>query len=214
MLAGLSRFNRTGDPFSSGNGGKSESNGCLMRLAPVPLAFRVDPRRAVALAAQSSIVTHGAVVCVDACKVLGACIILALGGAPIPEIVSADAVVALTGPLCPEIAAVFGDLRTVAPVADGHAPRSLHAALWALAHHHDFASGALAAVNLGDDADTVGAIYGQLAGAHFGLSSMPVEWREQVVKRDEIRAMAGELLMLSEGGLVDGRGGPGATAPV
>lgn len=33
----------------------------------------------------------------------------------------------------------------------------------------------LAAVNLGHDADTVGAIAGQLAGAHYGLEGIPAE---------------------------------------
>lgn len=42
---------------------------------------------------------------------------------------------------------------------------SLEAALWAFYHSDTFEEGALLAVNLGDDADTTGAVYGQLAGA-------------------------------------------------
>jgi ADP-ribosyl-[dinitrogen reductase] hydrolase len=47
---------------------------------------------------------------------------------------------------------------------------ALEAALWAFASASDFRLGALLAVNLGDDADTTGAIYGQLAGAFYGES--------------------------------------------
>lgn len=199
VLAGLSRFHRTGDPRSGAADRKAQGNGSLMRLAPVPLAFRKNPTRAVALAGESSLVTHGSEACIDGCKALCACILMALQGSQVSEIVSLDAVTALTGPLCPEITAVFAELWTVAPVAEGHAPRSLHAALWALAHHPDFRTGALAVVNLGDDADTVGAIYGQIAGAHYGLGGVPPEWVEGVFKTAEIRAMAGQLFELSGG---------------
>ena len=197
VLAGLSRFQRSGDPRSGATDRNAQGNGSLMRLAPVPLAFRNDPTRAVALAGESSLVTHGSDACIDGCKALCACILLALQGAPVSEIVAIDAVTALTGPLCPEITAVFADLWTVKPVAQGNAPRSLHAALWAFAHHPDFSSGALAVVNLGDDADTVGAIYGQIAGAHYALDGIPSLWVDGVFKTAEIRAMAERLFELA-----------------
>ena len=54
----------------------------------------------------------------------------------------------------------------------------------------------LAAVNLGDDADTTAAIYGQLAGALYGLDGIPARWRERVHRRDEILAFADALLEL------------------
>lgn len=47
--------------------------------------------------------------------------------------------------------------------------RSLEAALWAFYNSGSFEKGALLAVNLGDDADTTGAIYGQTAGAYYGV---------------------------------------------
>ena len=55
----------------------------------------------------------------------------------------------------------------------GYVVDTLEAALWAFAHADDFATGALLAVNLGNDADTVGAVYGQLAGAYFGFTGIP-----------------------------------------
>jgi ADP-ribosyl-[dinitrogen reductase] hydrolase len=52
--------------------------------------------------------------------------------------------------------------------------------------------GALRAVNLGDDADTTGAICGQLAGAYWGESGIPVEWIEGLTEREMIeKALAG-----------------------
>ena len=49
----------------------------------------------------------------------------------------------------------------------------LEAALWALYCSESFEEGALLAVNLGDDADTTGAVYGQLAGALYGVEGIP-----------------------------------------
>jgi len=53
--------------------------------------------------------------------------------------------------------------------------------------------GALKAVNLGDDADTTGAIYGQLAGAFYGVEGIPQCWREKLTLREKIEAMADGL---------------------
>ncbi len=72
----------------------------------------------------------------------------------------------------------------------GYVVRSLEAALWAFHKSDDFQAGALKAVNLGDDADTTGAIYGQVAGAHYGVEAISVEWRENLVMGDEMVSMA------------------------
>jgi ADP-ribosyl-[dinitrogen reductase] hydrolase len=53
-------------------------------------------------------------------------------------------------------------------------------ALWAFYHGNSFKKGCLLAVNLGDDADTTGAVYGQLAGAFYGEEVIPEDWREKV----------------------------------
>lgn len=52
-------------------------------------------------------------------------------------------------------------------------------------------------VNLGDDADTVGAIYGQLGGAYYGAESIPLEWRQKCALLPLIELFAGELEQLS-----------------
>jgi ADP-ribosylglycohydrolase len=49
------------------------------------------------------------------------------------------------------------------------------------------------AVNLGDDADTTGAIYGQIAGAYYGDNVIPIAWRNMVTKRDSIIAFGEKL---------------------
>jgi len=51
----------------------------------------------------------------------------------------------------------------------------------------------LLAVNLGDDADTTGAVCGQTAGAFCGQDGIPAEWLARLVMADEIRSLADRL---------------------
>ena len=52
-------------------------------------------------------------------------------------------------------------------------------------------------MNLGDDADTVGAIFGQLGGAYYGAESIPTEWKEKCALFSLIELFANELVRLS-----------------
>ena len=90
--------------------------------------------------------------------------------------------------MSPRIAAIAaGSFKVQHPPqirGTGYVVDAMEAALWAFWTTEDFESGALAAVNLGDDADTTGAIYGQLAGAHYGLEDIPEPWLARTALRD------------------------------
>jgi ADP-ribosylglycohydrolase len=105
-------------------------------------------------------------------------------------------------PLHPKIAEIANGsfLRKEPPEikGTGYVVKSLEAALWAFAKSKDFEHGALLAVNLGDDADTTGAVYGQIAGAFYGVESIPASWREKVAMREKIEEFADGLLELAE----------------
>lgn len=47
------------------------------------------------------------------------------------------------------------------------------AALWSFYQSDNFRDAVLTAVNLGNDAATVGAVTGQLAGAYYGYRNIP-----------------------------------------
>ena len=100
-------------------------------------------------------------------------------------------------PLDPAVDAVAaGSFRTKPDGAirgTGYVVASLEAALWAFARSDSFEQGALLAVNLGDDADTTGAVYGQLAGAFHGEDGIPARWLERLHLRAEIAEMAARL---------------------
>jgi len=81
---------------------------------------------------------------------------------------------------------------------------SLEAALWAFHNSDSFQEGCLLAVNLGKDADTTGAIYGQLAGAFYGEKDIPKPWRFRLAHRLLIEYFAGRLFSLSRQRSVSG----------
>lgn len=197
----LSRFERTGEPFSGSPDPHSAGNGSLMRLAPVPMRYAADPAEAVRRSGESSRTTHAARTCVDACRYYGALIAGALNGAskadllspayaPVPGLWKAE-------PLDPEIAAIAEGsfLRRDPPEirGTGYVVRSLEAALWAFARSGSFEDGCLKAANLGDDADTTAAIYGQLAGAYYGENGIPGRWLTKLAFADRIRDLADRL---------------------
>jgi ADP-ribosyl-[dinitrogen reductase] hydrolase len=76
----------------------------------------------------------------------------------------------------------------------GWVVKSLEAALWAFHDADSFEEAVLRAVNLGDDADTTGAICSQLAGTFWGESNIPEPLRSDLGRRDMIKeALAGIL---------------------
>jgi len=70
--------------------------------------------------------------------------------------------------------------------------KTLEAALWAFHNAQDFRQAVLKTVNLGDDADTTGAVCGQLAGAYWGESGIAAEWLEGLARLEMIeQALSG-----------------------
>lgn len=71
---------------------------------------------------------------------------------------------------------------------------TLEAARWAFYSTNTFKDGALLAVNLCGDADTVGAVYGQFAGAYYMEPCIPVGWLKKLYEVDRFYQLADELL--------------------
>ncbi|WP_428120941.1 ADP-ribosylglycohydrolase family protein [Candidatus Poriferisodalis sp.] len=197
----LSRFVQHGDPYAGSTDPMSAGNGSLMRLAPVPMYYAGHASEAIAMAADSSRVTHQAPEAVDACRYFTGLLVGALQGVnkqtllspgycPVERLWEHD-------PLAEKIALVAGgsfkDRDPPHIKGTGYVVDALEAALWAFHRSDGFREGALRAVNLGDDADTTGAIYGQVAGAHYGAEAIPATWRAKLVMADEITSLADRL---------------------
>ena len=201
----LANYRFTGDPFSGPTHERSAGNGSLMRLVPIPLFYFNDPEKAIYFAGESSRTTHGAPEAIDACRYYCGLITGALQGVskedllsplycPVPHMWEKEA-------LAPRIEKMargsYKQKELTEIVGSGYVVRSMEAALWAFYTTDRFRDGALLAVNLGNDADTTGAIYGQLAGAFYGLEGIPEEWINGVYARDMILSYAEKLFKAS-----------------
>ena len=82
-------------------------------------------------------------------------------------------------------------------MASGYVLDTLKAALWASAGLRSFEDALIGAVNLGDDADTVGAVAGALAGALYGEAAIPARWASALLVRDRVLAAADGLADLA-----------------
>ncbi|SRR5579883_3360557 len=201
VAAALHLFERTGNPLAGSTDPYTAGNGSLMRLAPVPLYYVHLPQMAIEQAGESSRTTHGAAAAVDACRYMGAMIVGALAGEPKETLLSAR-YSPIPGywqahpleQLIDEVAAGSFKQRNPPVIrGTGYVVQSLEAALWAFYHSATFEEGALLAVNLGNDADTTGAIYGQLAGAYYGEQAILRAWRERLALYDRIVELAERL---------------------
>ncbi len=197
----LQQFENTREPYCGSTDARSAGNGSIMRLAPVPLFFAQKPEEAIAKSADSSRTTHGAATAVDACRYLGALLVGAVNGVSREELLQ-EHYSPIPGyweenPLVEEIneiaAGSFKHRQPPEIKGTGYVVKSLEAALWAFYHSQSFAKGCLLAVNLGDDADTTGAVYGQLAGAFYGEQGIPESWRLKLAYRDRIEYFAEQL---------------------
>lgn len=203
VLAALHVFRATRKPFCGSTDPQASGNGSIMRLAPVVLAYAADPRTAIDFAGLSSRTTHGSRISVDACRYLAALLIGALRGVSKAQLL-AGKYEPVAGywdqhPLCPEIERVAeGSFKTANVRGTGYAAASLEAALWAFHNSTTFEQGCLMAANLGDDADTTAAVYGQLAGAFYGASGIPSRWVNVLAKRNLLDETAKDLLALSK----------------
>ena len=197
----LMDFQRTRNPYSGPSDKYDAGNGSIIRLAPIPMFYAHEPERAVHFSGESSKTTHQTTACIDACRYFGGVLTALLNGES-KEAVLSPLFHPAEGPwkegeLCAEIAQVAsGSFKIKQPPSicgSGYVVESLEAALWAFYHSTHFKDGALLAVNLGNDADTTGAIYGQLAGACYGIQGIPADWRAKISQLDLISDFARQL---------------------
>ena len=201
----LNRFILQQDARQSGDRSEGASgNGSIMRLAPVPIRFghlfpsQID--ELARLAEESSLPTHASDQCLSACRYLALVLAALIQGEDRETVLSPDWEPLLQlheskplHPLILEIALGSFSLRQPPDiVGSGWVVTSLEASLWAFHNAANFEEAVLKAVNLGNDADTTGAICGQLAGAFWGETGIPARFRAGLAQMGMIEeALAG-----------------------
>lgn len=190
----LERFRQGGDPFAGSDSPWSAGNGSLMRLAPVPIAYRADADAAAHWAAESSRSTHAAAECLESCALFARVLVAALAGAGKDEILFGHDPAQFKTPKVRAVAAGEYRAKSYEQIrGTGYVIDCLEASAWCFWRGESYREAVLLAVNLGDDADTTGAVCGQLAGAFYGELGIPAGWRVRLVMAEEIGELAGRL---------------------
>ena len=183
-------------------------NGSLMRLAPVvihgciPEGFNEQYLKLLQNIVWSSETTHAYVKPSDACVGLGVILNRLYNGDPLDKAIDFfDKPPAMYGITDSEVISVleysYMDKERDEIKSTGFCIDTLEAALWCVTGTDNFKDAVLLAANLGDDADTVAAVTGQIAGAYYGLSGIPTDWVSTLHKGEFIANMAKELYDLS-----------------
>ena len=207
VASALQRYELNHDPLAGDTDERSAGNGSLMRLAPVVLFFSSQPSDAIQKAGQSSETTHRNIEAIDACRYFAALLLGALYGEK-KEVLLSPGYAPISDywdfhPLCSSIKNIasgsFKQKTRDAIQSTGYVVHSLEAALWSFHNSDSFESGMIKAVNLGGDADTIGAIYGQLAGAFYGELEIPFRWIKKLTNFHYFYYLADEMVMFYAG---------------
>ena len=169
---GSSPFQGSTHPHSSGNGG-------IMRLAPAVVANHTSLSEAINDSVDQSRITHAS----DECQLYAELMarVLLAGDPHIREV--ADYVLPDDTP--------WEDL-----LSGGYVKETFTCAMWAARNTRSFEECLLQTINRRYDADTTGAVAGQIAGAMYGLSGIPERWLDTLIWRDRIIENARSLYAL------------------
>ena len=172
-LRTLGGFRRNGTLTAERFGSKNEGNGSLMRLAPVACYYHKDLHKVREMASAQSRTTHASDIADECCQYLAGLMAHVIGG---QSYQSARNELQESEWGYPLMAIIENNHKAAAESevkSSGYVVDTLNAAIWAVENSQSFEGAVLKAVNLGDDADTVGAVTGQIAGAVYGYSSVP-----------------------------------------
>ncbi|QDS99223.1 ADP-ribosylglycohydrolase family protein [Adhaeretor mobilis] len=186
------------EPTQAGPTGEfSCGNGSLMRILPIALYLAYANRNErIEIAMNCSRLTHGHIRCQLACALFveiaaglarGGSIAtsLAVAQATLQPLVDAQEeaeVLHFSRLLSPEI----GDLDRSDISRSGYVIHCLESSLWCSLNAGSYSEGVLAAVNLGEDTDTTGAVAGALLSLIYGVDGIPNDWKESLARKKDV----------------------------
>ena len=204
-----------GTPAAAAGRIEAKGNGSLMRILPLPLVLRdADPGDLADMAARASRVTHGSAEAQLACALYALVARRLLEGERDRRRALAvarrelRAVVAARGmPGSPEAAEQAAAVEALDAFeawpgrsGGGRVVDSLWSAWDAFAGSSGYRETIVRAVSLGNDTDTTAAVAGGLAGAYWGVGSIPPEWRRGLRDPEIPRGLVDRLVATAPGG--------------
>jgi ADP-ribosyl-[dinitrogen reductase] hydrolase len=163
-----------------------------MRLAPVAIFWHADREKAEGAARGQSVTTHRANAAVEACAFFVHLLLDAIEGQSKQHVLrarvwSADSKVDLIA------RGAWRNKQRKDIRSSGYVIDTLEAALWSVATANSFGEAIVTAANLGDDADTVAAVAGQLAGGLWGVRGIPRKWLTRLAWSERIAKIGHDL---------------------
>ena len=187
---GIKRY-RAGRGLHVPPGNRDAGNGAAMRMGPVAIFALGDKKEMARLAIEQARLTHNHPLSDAACVAVGMMIQCGMLGCPARRLLA----------VADDLAKMHPEFRyeEYSGGASGYIADTMRTVLDAFFNTDDFEECIVTAVNRGDDADTTAAIAGAIAGAWYGLDSIPPRWLAALnpALRDELSMLAMRLVNLS-----------------
>lgn len=205
----LEDYIQNGNYISQNLSSLSSGNGSIMRLSPISIIYNSNENsegflNLINFSRKSSITTHPNKTCQDACALLSLITNRALQGYKKEEIfdINFDLLKKLSFSDSKVIDIAINSKNILEKErndisSSGYVIHSLEAAIWCFLKTDNFDDSVLRAANLGDDADTVASITGQISGAYYGLNSINPNWIDNLYHKDYIINLSEKLFLKS-----------------
>lgn len=198
----ITKYRNTQNPISEDT--NSAGNGSIMRLSPIPIFFNKKGLYEVCkYSSESSLTTHASIEAIESCRYLGIiinnCILLGVENGSKEIVLFSDEtkeiLMSSDFKITSEkvISLLNGDwinLKYEELPNGGYVIDTMISALWCFYHTDTFEDAVIKSVNLAGDADTIGAVCGQIAGAYYGFDRIPERWKEKIVKMRDIQELS------------------------
>jgi ADP-ribosylglycohydrolase len=176
---------------------KAKGSSVLARVAPIACIHWDDLQSACRIAKQQSYLTHSSEIVASSCEFLVLVLSHMIAGREWGFILNMP----IDNDWPEEIKAIAGGVWTEKERKDLKSTKNvidiLGSACWLVNNSESFEEAVTAAVNLGGNSDTLGAVVGQIAGALYGLESIPVRWFDQLAKVEHLTDVAMQMVELS-----------------
>ena len=197
LLNFVGNFERTGGFDPSSLNQKAKGNSVLARVGPVACIHWDDLGTASKIAKQQSYLTHSSEIVAAASEYLVLALSHLIAGRdwnyvcnmPIEDDWPTEIELIAKGQWKHK---TIDNLKSTKNIVD-----ILEASVWSVGNSKSFEEAVTKAVNLGGNSDTVGAVTGQLAGALYGLESIPIRWFDQLLQIEKLTDISMQMVELS-----------------
>jgi len=200
---------------------QAAGNGVLMRLAGVPMILHGDIHSVLSSCAEQSIMTHPSSQSIECTMLMGAILDKIFSGerdkkviANFETLLDEDGKATYKEMYEKHSCHENGKIETIKRVeydgidvnadgvsadritGSGYCVDTLESVMWAFLGTDSYKAGLKRVVSLGEDTDTTGAVYGQIAGAYYGLKAIP--WTDKITWSEKIHELAEKLYELNK----------------